>query len=109
MSVSIKTKKSKGLDILYISGRLVNIDSEKFQKKLESFCQKRSGDVILDITDVSFIDSFGLGTLVKHHTELNEKGHKLIILNTNTDQNTYIQRLFDITGLDKVMNFVTSL
>ncbi len=109
MAVTIKTRKEDEVNILEVSGRLINIDSEKFQKKLEGFCVKVDKNAIIDISEVNFIDSFGLGTLIQHHTELQKNGKKLVLLNTNPDPNTYIQRLFDITGLKKVFNFVTSI
>jgi anti-anti-sigma factor len=109
MSFNIRINKHKGMQILEVSGRLINIDSEKFQKKLDSFCKKGYKKTIIDISDIKFIDSFGLGTLIQHHTELHKANKKMILLNTNPDPNTYIQRLFDITGLKRVFNFVTSL
>ena len=109
MAINIKINKENDLPVLSVSGRLINIDSEKFQKKLEGFCKKRHDKTVIDISDVNFIDSFGLGTLIQHHTELHKANTKMILLNTNPDPNTYIQRLFDITGLKNVFNFVTSL
>ncbi len=109
MGITIKSKKINNLPVLAVSGRLINVDSEKFQKKLESFCKKNDKKAIVDISEVNFIDSFGLGTLVQHHTQLQKAGGALYILNTNTDPNTYIQRLFDMTGLKRVFHIVQSL
>lgn len=109
MAIVLKALKVKGLPVLGVSGRLINVDSEKFQKKLEAFCKKNTKKVIVDISEVNFIDSFGLGTLVQHHTQLARSGGKLVILNTNQDPNTYIQRLFEMTGLKKVFTMVKSI
>lgn len=109
MGITIKAKKINGLPVLVVSGRLINVDSEKFQKKLESFCKKNQKKAIVDISEVNFIDSFGLGTLVQHHTQLQKAGGQFIILNTDTDPNTYIQRLFDMTGLKRVFQIVPSM
>ena len=109
MAITIKINKHKGLSILAVSGRLISVDSEKFQKKLEHFCKKNPTKAIIDISEVNFIDSFGLGTLVHHHTQIEKSGGKVIILNTNTDPNTYIQRLFSMTGLNRIFNIVDSL
>ena len=109
MAITIKVKKHKGLSILAVSGRLISVDSEKFQKKLEIFCKKNPHKVIIDISEVNFIDSFGLGTLVHHHTQVEKTGGKLIVLNLNTDPNTYIQRLFSMTGLNRIFKIANSL
>ena len=109
MAITIKTRKEKDIPILSVSGRLISVDSEKFQKKLEGFCKKYPNLVVLDISEVNFIDSFGLGTLVHHHTQMQKSGGKLIVLNSNTDPNTYIQRLFSMTGLNRIFISVESL
>ena len=109
MAITIKAKKHKGLPILAVSGRLISVDSEKFQKKLETFCKKNPDKAVIDISEVNFIDSFGLGTLVHHHTQVEKSGGKLIILNLNTDPNTYIQRLFSMTGLSRIFKIADSL
>jgi len=109
MALTIKTRKDKNIPILSVSGRLISVDSEKFQKKLEAFCKKYPSLVVIDISEVNFIDSFGLGTLVHHHTQIQKAGGKLFVLNTNTDPNTYIQRLFSMTGLNRIFTIVDSL
>ncbi len=109
MAITIKTKKHNGIPILAVSGRLISVDSEKFQKKLESFCKKNPEKSIIDISEVNFIDSFGLGTLVHHHTQIEKTGGKFTILNSNTDPNTYIQRLFSMTGLNRIFKIANSL
>jgi anti-anti-sigma factor len=104
----IKTKKINGYAVLVVSGRIINIDSEKFQKKMEGYCRKKMDKFIVDISDVSFMDSYGLGTLVQHHTQIQKKGNEFIVLNTNTDSSTYIRRLFNMTGLNKIFTLVNS-
>ena len=108
MSIMIKIKKVKGYPVLVVSGRIINIDSEKFQKKMESYCKKKINKFIVDISDVSFMDSYGLGTLVQHHTQMQKIGNEFIIINTNTDPSTYIRRLFNMTGLNKIFTLVNS-
>lgn len=108
MAITIKIKKHNELPILTVSGRLISVDSEKFQKKLESFCKKNPEHSVIDISEVNFIDSFGLGTLVHHHTQIEKAGGTFTVLNSNTDPNTYIQRLFSMTGLDRIFKIADS-
>ena len=46
MSITIKTKKVNGFHVLVVSGRIINIDSEKFQKKMEGYCKKKMNKYI---------------------------------------------------------------
>lgn len=106
MAIIIKTIKIEKKPVLHVAGRLVNVDSEKFQKKLTAYIKKQSAPAIIDISDVNFIDSFGLGTLVQVHSDVLKSGGKLIILNTNSDPDTYVQRLFTMTQLNKVFTIL---
>lgn len=109
MSVIIKNKKIKDIPVLHVNGRLINVDSEKFLKKLDSFCKKHPPKCVIDISEVAFIDSFGLGSLVQHYTQMKKVGCSLYILNTNNNPNAYVKRLFDMTGLDQVFPIIESI
>lgn len=53
------------------------------------------GDITLDLSQVEFIDSSGLRTLVTSHQELEADGHKLVLSGISDA----VDRLFEITGL----------
>lgn len=109
MAIIIKTIKIEKTPVLQVAGRLVNVDSEKFQKKLSSYIKKQSNPAIIDISDVNFIDSFGLGTLVQVHSDTTKGGGQLLIINTNSDPDTYVQRLFTMTQLNKVFTIIDNV
>ena len=56
--------------------------------------------VRVDLSDVPFMDSTGLGVLVAAHKRATERGGTLVII-CDDDR---ILRLFRITGLDAVLN-----
>ncbi len=106
MGVSMKLRTAGDKEILEIGGRIVNVDSDKFKGRLASFSQKGQKRVIVDLSKVDFIDSFGLGAIVGHHTMLQREGRDLVILNTNPDPKSYIRRLFEMTSLDTIFTIV---
>jgi anti-sigma B factor antagonist len=57
------------------------------------------GDLILDIRQLSFIDSTGLSVFVTQHKKLEAKGQKLVIYAPSA----MARRLFEITGLEQVL------
>jgi anti-sigma B factor antagonist len=57
------------------------------------------GDLILDIKQLSFIDSTGLSVFVSQQKKLFSKGQKLVIYAPTP----MARRLFQITGLDDVL------
>lgn len=109
MAIAIKTIKIDKTPVLQVAGRLVNVDSEKFQKKLTAYVKKQSKPAVIDISNVNFIDSFGLGTLVQVHSDTSKSGGKLVIFNANSDPDTYVQRLFTMTQLNKVFTIIDDL
>ncbi len=109
MALEIVIKHAKNIPILKLTGRVVDVDVKKFAKKLEAVAKTIAPRIAIDVSDVNFIDSHGLGILVYHHAALTKSGRALLILNTNTDPSTYVNRLFEMTHLNKVMLVVAEL
>ena len=109
MALDIKIAKHNQIPVLKLSGRIINIDVTKFSGKIESILQRNPGPIIIDLTETNFIDSHGLGILIYYHTKLENDKHELIILNSNQNQNSYVNRLFDLTNLNKVLRIVSSI
>jgi anti-sigma B factor antagonist len=61
--------------------------------------------VVVDLTDVGFLDSTGLGALVAARTTASEKGASLPLVCTHQR----ILKLFTITGLDEVFSIYDSV
>lgn len=108
MSLDIKLKKIKGVPVLELVGRAIDVDVEKFSKKLESLYGKREQKIVVDLSKTNFVDSHGLGIIVYYNTLLQQEKKELVILNTNPDIGGYVHRLFELTNLDKVLRVVTS-
>jgi anti-anti-sigma factor len=107
--LEINIKLDEETPLLELSGRIVDADVKKFQKKIDQFYKKKYNRIIVDLSKATFIDSHGLGTLVYYHTLLQKEKHELIIINNNPDKNSYLNRLFELTNLDKVLNIVTKI
>ena len=108
MVVTFRKSPNPEEDIMEVSGRIVNVDSEKFKTKLDAFCTRPQKRIIVDISKVDFIDSFGLGALVGFHTQLQKDGRELTILNLNQDKDSYMRKLFEMTSLDIIFKVFDS-
>jgi anti-sigma B factor antagonist len=73
---------------------------------LEDELQRVSGSsaVVLDLTDLEFIDSTGLGVLVKAHQRMRDEGDQLAVIE-GTGQ---VKRLLELTGLDQQLTLISS-
>lgn len=52
-------------------------DAEDFHKTIQSFLDEGRKNVIIDMSDVSFVDSAGLGILVRGYTTLKNAGGEM--------------------------------
>jgi anti-anti-sigma factor len=109
MALEVKMRKKDNVPIIELRGRVVDVDVKKFIKKIESLYKKDYPRIIVDVSDTNFIDSHGLGTIVYYHTLLQKQERQLIILNSNKDANSYLNRLFDLTNLNKVLTIVSAV
>lgn len=65
--------------------------------------EEKQADIVLDCTDMPYIDSTGLGVLVSVNKHVKEYDGNILI----TGLKPHIQRIFKITGLDAVFHIDT--
>jgi anti-anti-sigma factor len=108
-ALEVNVKRDDSLPIVELRGRIADLDVKRVQHKIEQLYKKKTAKIIIDVSNASFLDSHGLGTIVYYHTLMQKEGRQLLILNSNTDRSAYINRLFELTNLDKVLNIITQL
>jgi len=103
--------KSEGADpIVELSGKIVDVDVKKIQHQLDILYKNKAySRIALDVTHADFIDSHGLGVIVYFHTLMQKEKRAFVIVNGNPDKSAYLNRLFELTNLDKVLNIVSKL
>lgn len=109
MALELHEKKHNEKPVLELIGRVVDIDVKKFSRKMESIYKKGPKEIIIDVSKTNFMDSHGLGIIVYYHTRLQSEKKKIIVLNTNTNPRSYINRLFELTNLNQVLNVMQEL
>lgn len=82
MPLMIKETDSNGVTVVTLSGRIVlGEESVKLRYKLKDLLEKGKNRLVLDLADVGYIDSAGLGTLVAGHTSASNQGASLKLAN----------------------------
>ena len=66
---------------------------------LDAAMQESSGDVVIDLSGVPFVDSSGIAVLVAAAKKLRDRGHALVV----ESPSTRVRRLLEITGVAKVV------
>lgn len=92
--------------LVRLSGDFDMLNSSKIKNQiLEKVSDTFSKDLLIDLTDVSYIDSSGLGVLIGLHKQCKLNGRKLKIFGLNKN----LQELFSLTSLDKILNIYDTL
>ena len=87
MNLEIEQREKEGIFILDLKGRLVlGREDLAFRQRLQSLLDAGRHNVILNLKDVSNIDTTGLGTLVSWALRFRESGGKLVLLNLGGSQ-----------------------
>jgi len=113
MALRITEKESDGITLIELSGRIVlGEESNQLRTKIKELLGKGKTRLIMDLANVSYIDSAGLGTLVAGFTSAQNQGAsvKLANLTKKFDEQLHITKLvtvFDVydTVADAVKSF----
>lgn len=99
MALQIVEKDSNGVTVIQLSGRIVLGDeSSQLRNRLKETLEKGKTQVVIDLGNVSYIDSGGLGTLVAGYTSAQNQGVsiKLANLTKKVHEQLHITKLVTI-------------
>ncbi|HEW92491.1 MAG TPA: anti-sigma factor antagonist [Thermotogaceae bacterium] len=88
----------KGYLIVRVKGDIDAYHSGEFKKNVKEKIGNISGDVILVLDEVPYIDSAGLGTLVSILRDVRTQGRELFLVGLKKN----IRKIFEMTRLDRV-------
>ena len=102
MSMKIKTRQVDGISIMDCSGRItLGEGSVQLRDAVRDLLAKGSKQILLNLGDVTYIDSSGIGELVSAFTTVKNQGGELKLLHLTTKvhdllQITKLYTVFDI-------------
>jgi anti-sigma B factor antagonist len=85
--------------ILAVAGELDVGTAPVLRGRLVGLVADGTRDLVVDLADVSFIDSVGLGTLVGALKRLREEGGRMTVRSPSAP----VRKVLEITGLTKVL------
>jgi anti-sigma B factor antagonist len=96
MGLQISVRKSDNVAIIDLQGRIVIGDTnDSFEGELRKVAERTPCDVLVNLAEVTQIDSSGISTLVKSFVTLKRGGGNLKILNPTG----MVREVLDVTGL----------
>lgn len=104
--MDIKMEKTEGIAVLYIrEDRLDANNSEELKAELRRFFEGGTKDLILDLKEVLFIDSSGLGVLVSGYKNASILHGSLKLSNLQSQ----VKSMFELTRLHRVFDIFTTV
>jgi anti-sigma B factor antagonist len=102
----LKTKELNDVVVIEVKGNMMGgPDSQKFRDLLHKLVDEGKNKVVVDLKNVKFINSAGLGTLISGLTTMRNAGGDLKIANPTEK----IESLLMITRLIKVFESYSSV
>ncbi|GAB4189996.1 MAG: hypothetical protein Kow00105_04350 [Phycisphaeraceae bacterium] len=93
--MEIKEQTQGAVTVLEPQGALTQDDAEQFMDRLMQVVAESAGRLVVDLSQVPFVDSRGLEVLVEANEQLNASGRALKLCAVNET----IREVLDLTGL----------
>lgn len=77
-----------------LSGRFDAAQVDKAQAVFTSI----TSSCVVNMEDLDYISSAGLGVLLHTYKRLNDSGHTMVLINMND----YVRKIFQVSGLDRI-------
>jgi anti-anti-sigma factor len=103
MEIGIEIKEK--FSLVHVNGDMSEDDLGKLGSAIETLMKKGYMHVVLDLTDVSFMNANGLGALVNHWNHVRFKRGDLQIVGLNSR----LMHLFRTMGVDTLFNIYQSV
>ena len=104
MALTINQLEKEGSTLLELQGKLVfREECDAFDKQIEDLLDADKFKIVLNLEEVNYCDSFGLGCLVAAFKSTGDRGGDLKLLRLSQQ----IQDLLDLTKLSTVFDIHT--
>ncbi|ADU28632.1 anti-sigma factor antagonist [Evansella cellulosilytica] len=100
MNLQVDVKDKGQAKTVHLNGEVDVYTADSLKKVLLPLAEKNNETIVVDLSNVNYIDSTGLGIFIGALKATNKSGSQFKI----TGVNARIKRLFSITGLDEVID-----
>lgn len=99
-------KHPKGVVCFSLKGKIISTDgTESITKDLDNAFQEGSKKIIIDMKDVSYINSSGLNLHVRLLTKVRNTGGELVLISLSES----VEKLFFITKLNSIFTICANI
>jgi len=102
--MKVSSEQRENYILISVKGTL-SIENISPFETLVNKCVEQKSHILIDLTDLTFIDSSSLGIIVVYYTKSEKNSRHFALININSD----IMQMFKITGLDKRIRIFNDL
>ncbi len=99
-SFGIQDDRRNGVARLALRGELDPATAPELEGRLEQVEQEGVGAVLLDLRDLTFVDSTGLHTFLKAQSRAADNGHRFALVGANEQ----VKRLLYVTAIQGILD-----
>lgn len=101
--MEIKTTTGKDVQLVNVFGDFTLTEVETFKNSLAPILSGKEKNIVINLKDMKFIDSAGIGQLVSLVNMCQNKNKILQIMNSSS----FVLQSLKTVGLEKFFNFIT--
>ncbi|HZJ82520.1 MAG TPA: anti-sigma F factor antagonist [Clostridia bacterium] len=100
MDLKVEGKKVKDILVIYLKGELDHHTAGDVRTYMDNKLEDPTiKNIVLDIGELGFMDSSGIGVLIGRYKIVSNRGGKLGVAHINS----HIHRIFEVSGLYKII------
>ncbi|MFC3882793.1 anti-sigma F factor antagonist [Bacillus songklensis] len=100
MSLSINLEVKQRVLLVRLSGELDHHTADELRTKITDILENgRINHIVLNLQDLSFMDSSGLGVILGRYKQIKNSGGEMVVCSISPS----VQRLFEMSGLFKII------
>lgn len=103
--MALQSRKEKNATVAQWQGPLGVDNHTQFKDGMQVLIDAKEYALVLDLSDVTFIDSTGLGVMTAILRRVKQAGGNLILVNLQEE----VKPIFEITGLKKIFTIVPTV
>jgi anti-anti-sigma factor len=95
----LRTQRYGNTSVVRLTGELDMACEQHFEQAMRAL-EESGGSIVIDLTDLAFIDSTGLRLLIGAHERFRARGDRLVVV----PGDGAVRRTLELTGLHRVLS-----
>lgn len=94
---SVEVEEKENIPVIRVNGEIDIYTCPELRAKLTEIIESGNNNIILDLENIQYIDSTGLGTIAYTARSIEDKKGQVLVICTKHQ----IKKIFEVSGLEK--------